>query len=131
MKYITDTMIIRAHTLLRATLPIDTGNLRYNATTRTKLPNGFEFDVGGNKAPYFEIIQTRSWSVHYQTFENVNFTPVFRYLETALHGQSKGSRFLQKNGVKVYSTQMARQQFRLEFENTAARDRVASRYGEE
>lgn len=131
MKYITDTMIIRAHTLLRATLPIDTGNLRYNATTRTKLPNGFEFNVGGSKAPYFEIIQTRSWSKHYNTFERVNFTPVFRYLETAIGGQFGGGRFLQKNGVKVYSAQMARQQFRLEFENTAARDILAAKYGGE
>jgi hypothetical protein len=128
-KYITDTMIIRAHTLLRSSLPMDTGNLRYNATTRTKLGSGFEFNVGGERAPYFEILQDKSWSKHYNTFEKVNFTPVFRYLETSLKGQFAGGRFLQKNGVKVYSAQMARQQFRLEFENTGARNLVASKYG--
>lgn len=131
MKHITNAMIINSHTLLRATLPMDTGNLRYNATTRTKFPNGFQLDVGGSKAPYFEIIQTRTWSKHYNTFHDVNFTPVFRFLETALKGQFGGGRYLQKNGVKVYSAQMARQQFRLEFENTAARDTVAAKYGGE
>ena len=129
MNYITDTMIIRAHTLLRATLPIDTGNLRYNATTRQRTANGFKFDVGGEKAPYFEFLQDLPKSKYYNSFERRNFTPVFRYLETTLKGQFGGGRFLQKNSVKTYSVQMARDQFREEFENTEPRNAVAQRYG--
>jgi hypothetical protein len=129
-KYITPTMIIRSHILLRASLPMDTGNLRYNGTTRGMYPGGFKLEVGGHRAPYFEFLQDRTWSKYYNTFENKNFTPVFRYLETALHGEFGGGRFLQKKGVKKITPKVEREQFRLEFENTEARDAVASRYGD-
>jgi hypothetical protein len=129
MKYITQVMVIRSHTLLKATLPMDTGNLRYNGTRRIAHHNGFELQVGGTYAPYFEHLQTKTWSKYYNTFENKNFTPVFRYLENALKGQFGGGRFLQKRGVKRINSQIERDQFRMEFENTDARNAVAERYG--
>ena len=128
-KYITPMMAIRSHTLLKASLPMDTGNLRYNGTTRAMQGSGFILEVGGHRAPYFEYLQDRTWSKYYDSFENKNFTPVFRYLERALHGSFGGNRFLQKKGVKRLTAKVERDQFRLEFENTEARDAVATKYG--
>jgi hypothetical protein len=108
---------------------MDTGNLRYNGTKRISHHNGFELQVGGERAPYFEFLQDRTSSKYYNSFENKNFTPVFRYLERALKGQFGGGRYLQQKGVKRLTSQMERDQFRLEFENTDARDAVAAKYG--
>lgn len=127
--YVTPIMVIRSHTLLKASLPMDTGNLRYNGTTRAMYSNGFQLEVGGHNAPYFEYLQDKTWSKYYNTFENKNFTPVFRYLERALQGSFGGGRFLQRKGVKRLNANIERNQFRLEFENTEARNAVASKYG--
>ena len=55
--------------------------------------SGFELSVGGAKAPYFEFLQDKEYfenqfgkskkkNPYHNTFENRNFTPVFRYLES-------------------------------------------------
>jgi hypothetical protein len=104
---ITPTMMHRSLTLLRASLPIDTGNLRYNATKPGYTYNGFTLRTGGDTAPYFATLDGTGRSAQYQgSFEELSFTPVFRYLETALKGQFGGGRFLQQYGVQKYTSRL-------------------------
>lgn len=106
-KRITPTMMHRSLTLLRASLPIDTGNLRYNATKPGYTYNGFTLWTGGETAPYFATLDGTGRSAQYQgTFEQLSFTPVFRYLEKALGGKFGSGRYLQKHGVMKYTSRL-------------------------
>jgi hypothetical protein len=125
--YLNSTLFHKSLRILQASLPIDTGNLRYNATTGFYYNNGFNLSTGGDKAPYFEILQEKESSKYYKSFERSNFTPVYRFLQNELQGQFGGGRFLKQMSPN-YGTAM-KTFLESRTENLEAREAVAARYG--
>lgn len=102
--------MIKAHqalkclNLARASLPMDTGNLRFNGVKFGYIPSNFHIDIGGYNAPYFEFLQDKQFfenqfgpskveNPHYNNFTNQTFAPVYNYLKFALKGEFGGGRF--------------------------------------
>lgn len=125
--YLNSTIFHKSLRIFQSSMPIDTGNLRYNATTGFYFNNGFHLTTGGDKAPYFDILQTWDKSPYKGNFERVNFTPVYRFLESELKGQFGGGRFLKKMDVN-YGTEM-KTFLQSRTENLEARSAVATKYG--
>jgi hypothetical protein len=100
-------MIVKAHhalkceNLVRATLPMDTGNLRFNGTKMYYMTDLFYITVGGYKAPYFEFLQNEEKYGKKYNFERRNFAPVYNYLKFALKGKSGGFRYLVQNTMSA------------------------------
>ena len=99
---------LRCVNLVRASLPMDTGNLRFNGTRYGYNNHYFHIDVGGEIAPYFEFLQTKIFfenkfgpsevkNPYYNNFEDTTFAPVYNYLKFALKGQFGGGRYLVKD----------------------------------
>lgn len=128
-KHITPTMVQRSLVLLRASLPIDTGNLRFNATKSSYFLNGFYLYVSGMDAPYFELLDGTGRSQQYiGNFNDLSFTPVFRYLENEMGGKFAGGRFLQQKNVLEYTSKMNKVINQQQVSNLSARDTVARRF---
>jgi len=105
MAFIKPHHTIKCMNLVQASLPMDTGNLRFVGTRDTYSPPFYTISVGGDAAPYFEFLQTKTFfenkygksdkeNPYYNNFEDVTFTPVFNYLKFALRGQFGGGRYL-------------------------------------
>lgn len=125
--YLNSTLFHKSLRIFQASMPIDTGNLRYNATTGYYYNNGFNLTTGGDKAPYFEILQTWDKSPYKGNFERVHFTPVYRFLQKELQGQFGGGRFLKQMDVN-YQTEL-KTFLSSKNENLEAREQLAARYG--
>lgn len=88
---------IQSYTIAKSTLPIDTGNLRFNATKFTRGSNYFKIYIDGDVAPYFEHLDGTGHSQQYKgDFETLTFTPVFNYLKDSLKGRFASGRNLSK-----------------------------------
>jgi hypothetical protein len=121
----------RALMLFRGTLPIDTGNLRYNATYGTYFNSGFALIIDGEKAPYFEYLDGTGKSDQYANlngFQDESFAPVFGFLKTELKGVFGGGRFIKEKDVLKYTSDLHRTVETMSSMNLSARDRVAGRY---
>ena len=105
---------IKCVNLVRASLPMDTGNLRFNGVKYGWSPSYLHIDVGGYSAPYFEFLQDKEFfenkygpskvkNPYYNNFRNQPFAPVFNYLKFAIKGEFGGGRFL------IQKTMSARQ----------------------
>jgi hypothetical protein len=105
---------IKCVNLVRASLPMDTGNLRFNGVSYGYTKNYLEINVGGYRAPYFEFLQDKKFfenqygiskveNPYYNNFTDKTFAPVFNYLKFALNGEFGGGRFL------IQKTMSARQ----------------------
>jgi hypothetical protein len=130
-KYLTHTIMTRSLNLLRATLPLDTGNLRYNATTGVYFYSGFSLSVNGEKAPYFVYLDGTGKSDQYDSpkgFEDESFLPVYNYIKTQLKGKFAGGR-LKVKGLMVYTSDLHRAVETVSGMNLSARQSVAERYG--
>ena len=128
--YLNSTLFHKSLRILQASLPIDTGNLRYNATTGFYYNNGFNLTIDGEKAPYFAYLDGTNRSAQYDSkmgFEFLSFTPVYRFLQNELQGQFGGNRFLAKTEVNYGSAMKTFLESRTE--NLEAREAVAARYG--
>ena len=125
-KYLNTTIFHKSLRIFQASLPIDTGNLRYNATTGFYYNNGFHLTTGGDKAPYFDILQTWDKSPYKGNFESAYFTPVARFLEAELNGKFGGYRFISKMSVN-YGTAM-KTFLESRTENLEAREELASQF---
>lgn len=89
------TPIIRKSSLntVRINLPIDTGNLRFNATTEFGNENFFEIRVGGVRANYFgPYLEENPNSIHYKNLD-ANIIPniLVPHLEKVLNGKASFS----------------------------------------
>lgn len=114
-------------TIVRGTLPFDTGNLRFNATKMFYNNNAFEIVIDGHVAPYFEGIDEKARSKKYVGgFERASFAPVFRYLENAIGGRFSGGRFLIKKTISYENAYQAEQGTR--DANLLRRQRVFDKY---
>jgi hypothetical protein len=125
--YLNSTLFHQSLRIFQASMPIDTGNLRYNATTGYYYNNGFNLTTGGDKAPYFDILQTWDKSPYKGNFERVHFTPVYRFLQEELRGQFGGGRFLKQMNVN-YQTEL-KTFLSSKNENLEARNQLAAKYG--
>ena len=125
--YLNSTLFHKSLRIFQASMPIDTGNLRYNATTGYYYNNGFNLTTGGDKAPYFDILQTWDKSPYKGNFERVHFTPVYRFLQEELRGQFGGGRFLKQMNVN-YQTEL-KTFLSSKNENLEARNQLAAKYG--
>jgi hypothetical protein len=136
--YLNSTLFHKSLRIFQASMPIDTGNLRYNATTGYYYNNGFNLETGGDKAPYFDILQTfpnmknkygtsKKKNVHFNSFERVHFTPVYRFIQNELKGQFGGNRFLQQVNPS-YGTAL-KTFLESRTEGLEAREAVAAKYG--
>ena len=128
---ITHGLMNRALTLFRSTLPIDTGNLRYNASFGTYFNSGFALVIDGEKAPYFEYLDGTGRSDQYASlkgFQDESFAPVFGFLKTELNGVFGGGRFIKEKDVLKYTSDLHRTVETMSSMNLSARDRVAGRY---
>jgi len=128
---ITHAIMNRALMLFRGTLPIDTGNLRYNATYGTYFNSGFALVIDGEKAPYFEYLDGTGRSLQYRSprgFEQESFAPVFGFLKTELNGVFGGGRFIKEKDVLKYTSDLHRTVETMSSINLSARDKVAGRY---
>jgi len=68
-------------TYVRSSLPIDTGNLRFNGTKEIGSRHRFSILVGGNEADYFEILEESVNSDYYGDFEHKTVPQVVKLLE--------------------------------------------------
>jgi len=132
-KYVTYNLGLRCKTLVQGTLPMDTGNLRYNATKLFYSGISFEINVGGEEAPYFEWLQdyptyfnSDKPNPYYKSFERKNFAPVFNYLKTQLNGRFAGGRFLVQRTL-TYRDVLGDVEKR-ESENTLRRQQVFNKF---
>jgi hypothetical protein len=131
-KYLTHTIMTRSLNLLRATLPLDTGNLRYNATTGIYFYSGFSLIISGDKAPYFEYLDGTGRSDQYQSkrgFEEESFAPVYSYIKSQFQGKFAGGRFLKTKDLMTYNSDLHRAVETVSGMNLSARQSVAERYG--
>jgi len=131
-KYLNYKVMSRSLGLFRSTLPLDTGNLRYNATTSTYFTTGFSLTISGDKAPYFEYLDGTGRSDQYQSkrgFEEESFAPIFNYLKNELQGKFAGGRFLKQQDVMKYTSDLQRTVETVSGMNLSARESTAARYG--
>jgi hypothetical protein len=131
-KYLSHTTMNRALGLFRSTLPLDTGNLRYNATTSTYFTTGFSLTINGEKAPYFVFLDGTGKSDQYpsvQGFEEESFAPIYNYLKNELQGKFGGGRFLKQNDIMVHTSDLQRTVETVSGMNLSARSAVETRYG--
>ena len=56
-KYVTPQMNFKVLNVVRRTLPMDTGNLRYNATKSSYYGDSIYLTIGGMEADYFEYLE--------------------------------------------------------------------------
>ncbi len=126
-KHINTTLFHKSLRILQSSLPIDTGNLRYNATTGYYYNNAFNLETGGDKAPYYEHLQKEHLHGKKYNFESRSFTPVYRFLQNELQGKFGGFRFLKEMEVN-YSAEL-KTFLSSKNENLEAREQLASRYG--
>jgi hypothetical protein len=128
--YLNSTLFHQSLRIFQASMPIDTGNLRYNATTGYYYNNGFNLETGGDKAPYFHILQTWDKSPYQNNFKDVHFTPVYRFLQKELTGKNSkytGYLFLKQMDVN-YQTEL-KTFLSSKNENLEARNQLAAKYG--
>jgi hypothetical protein len=125
---ITHDIYYRSLLLFRGTLPIDTGNLRYNASYGTYFNSGFSLLIDGDKAPYFEKLDGTGHSKQYPSpkgFEDETFAPVFAFLLDKLQGKFAGGRFIKQKDLMVYSPNLHQRVETLSASNSA-REQLAS-----
>lgn len=133
-KYLTHTIMTRSLGLLRATLPLDTGNLRYNATTGIYFYSGFSLTVDGSKAPYFIYLDGTGRSDQYPSkkgFQDESFASVYNYIKTTLNGKFAGGRYIIQRDLMNYSSDLNRTVQTVSGMNLSAREAVAAKYGGE
>ena len=116
MAYIKAHHAIKSVNLARASLPMDTGNLRFNGTKYGYSNRYFHIDIGGEAAPYFEHLQEKEYfwnkggptdvkNPYYKNFEKRTFAPVYNYLKFALKGKFGGGRFLVQKTMSAKQAQ--------------------------
>lgn len=114
-------------TIVRGSLPFDTGNLRFNATRLSYSHNSFEITIDGDIAPYFVGIDEKARSKNYVGgFERASFAPVFRHLERTIGGRFAGGRFLVKKTISYNDAYQSEQLTR--DANLLQRQRVFEKY---
>jgi hypothetical protein len=129
-KYLDSTLFHKSLRIFQASMPIDTGNLRYNATTGFYYNNGFHLETGGDKAPYFDILQAWDKSPYKGNFKNAHFTPVYRFLQKELTGKnSKSTGYLFLNQIEVNYQNELKTFLSSKNENLEAREQLAAKYG--
>jgi hypothetical protein len=126
-KHLDSTLFLKSLRVLQSSLPIDTGNLRYNATKGYYYNNGFQLTTGGDLAPYYEFLQDESKYGRKYSFEPRSFTPVYRFLQGELQGMFGGGRFLKNMNITFQSELKTFLSSKNEY--LEAREQVASRYG--
>lgn len=82
--------------LLRRNLPIDTGNLRHNATQMVKTIDGFEMYIDGTKADYFEYLEENPESKYYRDLEEVIVPRIVAYLSRRLNSNYRNPLYLEQ-----------------------------------
>ena len=128
--YLNSTLFHKSLRILQASLPIDTGNLRYNATTGFYYNNGFNLTVDGDKAPYFATLDGTGRSEQYkhkEGFRKLSVAPVARFLRSELRGKISGTDSLGRTNISYGSAMKTFLESRTE--NLEARQAVADKYG--